>query len=261
MRVFPSFDHRKNSMKISCIILIISSLYLNFVNAQEAQSQRVKNDVALIRLTENMALYTAFMYFNSGFVPMNGLIINTKQGLVMVDAPWSRKHTKYVLKKARKMFKKRVKYAILTCGNPERIGGISELHRKKVISLAQRKTAQRMVENGFLPPDYRLDFQSDTTLYFGKTSFEIYFPGAGYSPDNITVYLPNERILFGGGLIKSATSRYLGNTRTANLPEWEKSIQKLYDKYPYVRVVIPAQGRYAGFELIKHSFNLVKRGY
>jgi len=233
----------RNSIKKKYILLIISFLLTINLIAQTTKSKPVKNDVALIRLTEDVAMYTAFMYFNSGFVPMNGLITNTKQGLVMLDAPWSRKHVKYILKNARKMFRKRVKYAVLTCGNSERIGGISELHRKKVISLASPSTVQRM------------------TLFFGKSALEIFYPGAGYSPDNITVYLKNEQILFGGGLIKSATARYLGNTRTANLTAWETSIQKLYDKYPFVRAVIPAQGQYAGFELIKHSYNLVQRGY
>lgn len=251
----------RNSINKKYILLIISFLLTINLIAQTTESKPVKNDVALIRLTEDVAMYTAFMYFNSGFVPMNGLIINTKQGLVMLDAPWSRKHVKYILKNARKMFRKRVKYAILTCGNSERIGGISELHRKKVISLASPSTVQRMNQNGFLGSDYLLDFERDTTLFFGKSALEIFYPGAGYSPDNITVYLKNEQILFGGGLIKSATARYLGNTRTANLTAWETSIQKLYDKYPFVRAVIPAQGQYAGFELIKHSYNLVQRGY
>lgn len=240
--------------------ILFLSIALNCAYAQPSQSVRVKNDVALIRLTESTAMYTAFMYFNVGFVPMNGLIINTKQGLIMIDAPWSRKHVKYILKKARKLFKKRVKYAILTCGNPERIGGISELHRKKVISISQRKTAKIMTESGFLPPDHYFVLEKDTTLYFGKTPLELYFPGHGYSPDNLTVYLKNERILFGGGLIKSATSRYLGNIQTANLRAWKKSIQKLYDKYPYAKAVIPAQGRHAGIELIRHSLDLVNRG-
>ena len=50
-----------------------------------------------------------------------------------------------------------------------------------------------------------------------KDTIEIFYPGSGHTEDNIVVWLPKHRILFGGCFVKSLQSKNLGNTEDASI--------------------------------------------
>lgn len=88
---------------------------------------------------------------------------------------------------------------------------------------------------------------------------EVFYPGEGHSPDNIVVWLPEYKVLFGGCLVKELDSKGLGNTTDANLEQWPISINKVLEKYPDAEVVIPGHGNWGGIELIEHTLELLKQ--
>ncbi len=48
----------------------------------------------------------------------------------------------------------------------------------------------------------------------------IFYPGAGHTKDNVVVYFPKERILFGGCFIKDNKATGMGNIADADLAAW-----------------------------------------
>ena len=88
---------------------------------------------------------------------------------------------------------------------------------------------------------------------------ECLFTGPGHTPDNISVYFPDSKILFGGCMIKSLQSKGLGNTADAVVSEWDKSVDKLKLLCPEAKVVIPGHGNYGDISLLTHTINLVKK--
>ena len=46
-------------------------------------------------------------------------------------------------------------------------------------------------------------------------TIEVFFPGAGHTRDNLVVWLPEHRVLFGGCMVKSARGRTPGNLADA----------------------------------------------
>lgn len=85
-----------------------------------------------------------------------------------------------------------------------------------------------------------------------KDGVEIYYPGESHSPDNIVVYIEDRKVLFGGCMIKSITSKNLGNVKDANMTEWPKSIEKMMMKYTeeQVKHVIPGHGEAGTYALL-----------
>lgn len=110
----------------------------------------------------------------------------------------------------------------------------------------------------FTPPSKLFSLEKGLKLNFGKDTVEVWYPGPGHTPDNVTVYYPVKKLLFGGCLVKSLESKSKGNTGDADLKKWSGSLENLLVKYPDAELVIPGHGKEGGVELIKHSINTVK---
>ena len=89
-------------------------------------------------------------------------------------------------------------------------------------------------------------------------SFCKYF-GGGHTIDNITVYLPEKKILFGGCLIKEMAAQNLGFTGDAVMKDWAFTVQKVMAAYPDIQYVVPGHGAYGGKNLLKHTIGLVQQ--
>jgi metallo-beta-lactamase class B len=107
------------------------------------------------------------------------------------------------------------------------------------------------------PPDRVFTLQKGLTWAFSNDSVEVVFPGAGHTLDNVVVYFPKHRILFGGCLIKSLESRSMGNTTDSDLKAWPESLRKLLNLYPGVRLIIHGHGECGDLALISHTLQLL----
>lgn len=83
--------------------------------------------------------------------------------------------------------------------------------------------------------------------------------GGGHTIDNITVYLPETKILFGGCLIKEIAAQNLGFTGDAVMKDWASTVQKVMAAYPNIQYAVPGHGAYGGKDLLKHTIELVQQ--
>ncbi|KAF0242975.1 MAG: hypothetical protein FD183_170 [Chitinophagaceae bacterium] len=67
----------------------------------------------------------------------------------------------------------------------------------------------------------------DIIFHVGKYFFEIYYLGGGHTVDNIVAWFNNEKILYGGCLIKGADVENLGYLGDANTSEYETTLRKV----------------------------------
>jgi glyoxylase-like metal-dependent hydrolase (beta-lactamase superfamily II) len=86
---------------------------------------------------------------------------------------------------------------------------------------------------------------------------EVYYPGPSHSKDNLIVYFPDKKLLFGGCAVKSIQSKNLGFTGDAVMSEWPKSLKRVLDRYNDALLVVPGHGKVGGLELIKHTIELL----
>jgi metallo-beta-lactamase class B len=103
----------------------------------------------------------------------------------------------------------------------------------------------------YTPPNKIFDSRDGLTLKFGSEEVVIKYYGAGHSVDNLFVFIPSRKVLFGGCAIASAEAFGPGNVSDGSIEEWKKTLNRI-DASGYERV-IPGHGKIGGAELIEHT--------
>jgi metallo-beta-lactamase class B len=76
-----------------------------------------------------------------------------------------------------------------------------------------------------------------------------------HSPDNIVTWIPGEKILFGGCMVK-AMDAGRGNHSDANLQQWSATISKVKKEFPQAKIVISGHGDHGGTELLDYTIKM-----
>ncbi|MCA9711341.1 MAG: polysaccharide deacetylase family protein, partial [Myxococcales bacterium] len=100
----------------------------------------------------------------------------------------------------------------------------------------------------------------DAPLHAGPLAgveLEVLYPGPGHSPENLVVWLPAHRVLFGGCLVRPWESRSLGNQADAEPRAWGPSIRAVRERYGSAATVVPSHGAPGGPALLDHTLALV----
>ncbi len=71
-------------------------------------------------------------------------------------------------------------------------------------------------------------------------------------PSTFPTYIPGEKVLFGGCLIKEVGAGK-GNLGDANTEEWPDTVRKIKQAYPEVKYVVPGHGKVGGLELLDYT--------
>ena len=111
----------------------------------------------------------------------------------------------------------------------------------------------------FVPPNHIFDINEGLHLKIGDEDVNVFYPGPSHTIDNVVVYFPKRKILFGGCMIKSLNSKDAGYTADADMQKWPRSVEKVLDKYKDAKIVVPGHGNYGDTGLIKHTIELLDR--
>ncbi len=215
------------------------------------------NYVELSKVNDTIWVHTTYVNYNGSRTPSNGLVVISTDGLILVDTPWNNEQMKELIKLSEEIFHKEFTIAVITHAHGDRIGGIDTLLENKVDVRSTGLTANEAELFGYQQPQTKLDDEPVFTI--GEIEVETYYPGEGHSIDNITVWFPQYKVLFGGCLIKSLESEDKGNVADANVKEWPDSIKKVQEKYHDADIVVPGHGKWGSIDLLEHTLNLVSK--
>lgn len=236
---------------ISCLINLLP------INAQQSTIQ-INEDLQLIHLQDSVFVHISWAKSERfGRFPSNGLVIIRDGEAVMVDTPMSNEQTKQLCDYIKKNYNASIKAHIAGHFHDDCIGGLPYLKSIGAKSLANQLTIDKCLEENLPVPEIAFDKEYD--CLFNDEAIECRFFGGGHSFDNITVWLPKQKILFGGCLVKSIHSKGLGNLSDAVIDEWETTIEKVQFAYPDVKIVIPGHGSFGDAQLLSHTIELVKQ--
>ena len=97
-------------------------------------------------------------------------------------------------------------------------------------------------EMEYTPPSIYLD--ANATISLGGKSIEIIYLGPGHTDANLVVFVPQERILVGGGLIPGPDYiPLISNNTGGRLSNWISIIDRLEEMSEQVEYVVPGHGR------------------
>jgi len=222
----------------------------------------------------------------------NSLIIEFKNGeILLIDTPYENNATQKIVEWIYEETEKKSKITAINTGyHFDNLGGNKYLKSQDIRIIGINKTSEMIDENGEAARDVFLDWLSNknnqrfydayknleyvkpndliimdenmiTTLNFGNSQVELYFPGHSHAPDNITVYYKDQKILFGGCMIKGKGAKSLGNTNDANIEGWQSSIDRLLGLYSKsdIDFIIPGHGTVGDYDLLEDTLVLLKK--
>ncbi len=246
-------------MKKALLVCLLIVLYL----ASSSQILSISDDIQLVHLKDSVYLHVTWHNDEEfGRFSSNGLLVVRKGKALMVDTPVDNEKTQLLVEGIQNYLSAGVELVIPGHFHVDCLGGLEYLQGTGVKSLANSLTVAKCMELRLPVPSE--SFSGFKTFEFYGEEVECRYFGPGHTVDNIIVWLPGRKILFGGCLIKSIGSKGLGNLSDAVVEEWDTTVKKLAASYRDVQVVIPGHGEAGGSELLNHTISLVeehKAGY
>lgn len=181
-----------------------------------------------------------------GRVACNGMLVVEDGEALVFDTPATAAASVELLTYTERELKARVTAVVPTHFHADCLAGLAEFHQRDVPSYALNATIQLARGSQATVPQH--GFAKRLILRVGRQAVVARFLGEGHTRDNIVAYVPAERVLFGGCLIKELGAGK-GNLADANVAAWPRTVAKLQKTYPRTRVLIPGHGQAGGLEL------------
>ena len=200
----------------------------------------------------------------------NSMVFIGPEYVTVIGATWTPKTAALLHEHILNVTSKPVKEIVNTNYHPDRAGGNEywksigcEIHSTKMTHDLMKSDWQLIVnwtQRGISDyPDVELCLPSDThagdfELQDGRV--KILYLGPSHTKDGVFVYFPEEKVLYGGCILKS----FLGNLDQADLVEYPKTLKKLKTMNLEISSVISGHGRpIHDSGLIDHYLRLLKR--
>lgn len=244
-----------NSLYFLIVFLFSSLLLATTAMGHDVNDGQQKSALKIRKISKNLYLHTSFQHItNYGLVPANGVVLVTdEKHAYIIDTPWDNNDTQALVHWIKNQGFT-VKGSISTHFHQDTAGGIAYLNQHSIPTFASAKTNNLLKQNKKALATNELHLPL-TNL--ANEQIEVFYPGAGHSRDNIVVWLPKQKLLFAGCLVKSLSSKTLGNTADADLAQWPNSIENIIQRYPAIKQLVPGHGLIGNNQLLTHTTKLL----
>jgi len=193
---------------------------------------------------------------NKGFMSNAGFVV-TSDGVVVFDALGTPALGRAMVAAIGKVTPQPIRRVIVSHYHADHFYGLQALkaagaeiwaHRKAQAYLASPQAAERLAQRRndlfpwvdadtvIVPPDLWLD--GDTSFRMGGLPFRIVYSQGAHSPEDIMLYVEEDRLLYSGDLIFAGRVPFVGN---ADSRGWLAAMDKMIALHPVV--VIPGHGQ------------------
>lgn len=192
---------------------------------------------------------------NKGFMSNAGFVV-TSDGVVVFDALGTPALGRAIVAAIAKVTPQPIRRVVVSHYHADHIYGLQSLkaagaeiwaYRKAQAYLASPQAAERLAQRRtdlfpwvdentrIVPPDLWLD--GDTTFRMGGLTFRLIYSEGAHSPEDLMMFVAEDRLLFAGDLIFAGRVPYVGDADSAG---WLKAMDKMIALKP--AVVIPGHG-------------------
>ncbi|MCV6623271.1 MAG: subclass B1 metallo-beta-lactamase [Cellvibrionaceae bacterium] len=243
---------------VSLCLAMLSAFTISS-HATKAHLENIETDAVFTQLSKNVWMHTSYKSFDKwGTIPANGLIVLDEESSTLIDTAWNNAQTKTILEWAKTTLKHPITRAVFTHAHSDKMGGVETVRSYGIKTWANPHSNDLAPSNKLLPAEFNLSFDNNNKS--SDISPLIAFkPGAGHTLDNIVVYLPDEKMLYGGCLIRPGNAKGMGNTQDGDVNSWDGSVKSIIQSFPAINSVIPTHGAPGGKELLEHTIKLVEK--
>ena len=216
----------------------------------------VCSDIKLIAISKNVYIHVSMAELPKfGRFASNGMIYINQGKAFLFDTPVNDSLTKILVSWITDSMKVHIVGFVPNHWHNDCMGGLTYLKKAGITSYANQKTIDIAKSKGLPFPDK--GFTDSLKMSLGNKEITCYYFGAGHSTDNIVVWLPSEKVLFAGCMVKELNAKSLGNTEDADLEQWPKTIDKIITTFTKAQIVIPGHGLFGGQELLTYTKELL----
>ncbi len=244
----------KTSMK-PFTLLIIGLIAFACKTDQSANDRYESENLIIEKVSDRVYLHVSYLQTDDfGKVACNGMIVIQGSHAIVFDSPTNDESSRELIEWLADQNCKSGS-VIPTHFHKDCLGGIQAFHESGYQSYAFQLTNDLAKEEGYTPT--KTTFDSDGLLIKSDAGEKVlisYF-GEGHTRDNIVGYVPDQEVLFGGCLIKSAKAGkgFLGDASTN---AWSETVRKIKEEYPNLKIVIPGHGKPGGIELLDYTIEM-----
>jgi len=244
------------------LIFVLCIFILPLKSAGQVDTYQISRDLVIKKINENVFLHISNLNIpDTPPVPCNGLVYIYKNQAFIIDTPVNDSISTQLINWMSITFPGiKVKGIISTHFHVDCLGGLKTFHAAGISSYSHRLTPELLKKdtvNSTLFESPKITFDKQIKLKLGRKDIICFYPGKAHTSDNIAVWLHEEKILFGGCMIKSMNAGK-GNLADANLIEWSSTINKVKEKFPEAERVIPGHGEPGGKELLDYTIQLFR---
>lgn len=226
---------------------------------KEVSTLQADYPTKLQKIADGVWVHTSAYRFPGGdTVPSNGLLVEDEDGLILVDTAWGEMATASLLENIKEQTGKDVTKLVVTHHHYDRLAGVDILERKGVEVISHPTTARLSADKGMPMPDTSVSALATAPARTKFGAVEVAYPGTGHTEDNLIVYVPAAKVLFGGGLVRGADQTSLGNIKDADLEAWQKSLGWMKATYKDAKLVVPGHGKGGNLSLLDATYGLIK---
>lgn len=243
---------------LPCLILLLLAPTLAHGQVGEPIEHTLHDDLRVVQLTDTVWRFVSYQDQGGdwGRIPANGLVVVSGEKAALVDTPWTDEQTRLLFGWVESELGATVETVVPTHSHGDCLGGLGAAHELGARSYGHEKTAEFARRDGHPAPQNT--FQDRMEVPLGENRLELRHLGAGHTVDNIVVWIPDEKILFGGCLIKSATTDHMGYVDEADLDAWPETIERVRTDYADAAWIVPGHGSPGGSDTLRRTLELIE---
>lgn len=257
---FSSIIKLSITMKKILAVIIVVTIMLQTATLSETPYGKISisKDIELVKISDNAYVHVSYSVIGDyGRIASNGLVFIEGHKAFLFDTPCTDSLTMLLCSWIKDSLKAEVTGFVPNHWHIDCIGGLGYLKKQGIESYANQMTIDIAGSKGLPVPSH--GFKDSLQLKLGDKLIECYYPGAAHSTDNIVVWIPSEKILFPGCIVKSMDMNTLGNTSDGDVKSYPETLDRIMKRYRDAKIVIPGHGDFGGMELIKHTRQMASR--
>ncbi len=221
----------------------------------------IGDDLTVRVIDEGVWLHTTWDDYRGKPFPSHGLLVRSGDELVMIDTAWGDEPTRRLLAWTEREIGLPVTLLIATHAHSDRLGGAQAVRDAGgdvflgAFSMGGETTPLRSSDPALVRKGMALSAPGRSVEVAG---LEVYYPGPAHTNDNLMVWLPERRVLFGGCAVQALERDSLGNVRDADVGAWASSVERALARYRSARLVVPSHGEPGGTELLAHTVEVAE---
>jgi metallo-beta-lactamase class B len=239
-----------------CIIVSLNIIGQRSADAQTNEQITISEGLILIKLNDNLYQHVSDVQYQSRTVKCNGLIYVNGTEAIICDTPTNDVYSAELLQWWNNNYPDvKVKAVIVNHFHADCLGGLKEFHKAGIKSYGHVLGPELMKLKGDTLEVPQNLFSNVANIKVGNATVQNFYPGEAHTRDNIVTWIPGEKVIFGGCMVKSMHAEK-GNLADANVGAWPATIKNVKLKYPKARLIIPGHGDPGGMELLDYTIRL-----